>query len=199
MTLAVSRDKPARASGRALLFAIACAMAGVAAADEDAPAASGIRVNQLGFLPAARKLAVVGGAGARAFAVVRETDGVVVHRGTLAPARPWAPAGSDAALADLGPLAGPGRYRIEVDGLPPSDPFPVEPGAYARLADAAAKAFYFHRAGVEPRAEHAGAWARAAGHADDEVAVHASAASASRPEGTPVAAPGGWYDAGDYN
>ena len=29
--------------------------------------------------------------------------------------------------------------------------------------------------------------------------VHASAASAERPEGTVISSPGGWYDAGDYN
>ncbi|RZL34008.1 MAG: cellulase, partial [Rubrivivax sp.] len=42
-------------------------------------------------------------------------------------------------------------------------------------------------------------WARPAGHADDKVLVHASAASAGRPEGTVISSPRGWYDAGDYN
>jgi endoglucanase len=50
---------------------------------------------------------------------------------------------------------------------------------------------------IAPR--YAGKWARAAGHPDTMVLVHASAATASRPEGTVISSPGGWYDAGDYN
>ncbi len=46
---------------------------------------------------------------------------------------------------------------------------------------------------------YAGKWSRAAGHRDDQVLVHASAADARRPEGTVISAAGGWYDAGDYN
>src|SRR5690606_35637774 len=37
-----------------------------------------------------------------------------------------------------------------------------------------------------------------AGHPDDRVAIHPSAASATRPAGTFIVAPFGWYDAGDY-
>ena len=38
-----------------------------------------------------------------------------------------------------------------------------------------------------------------AGHPDDHVIVHASAATDERPAGTVISSPGGWYDAGDYN
>src|SRR6185436_14898748 len=44
-----------------------------------------------------------------------------------------------------------------------------------------------------------GKWARAAGHPDTDVYIHASAASDSRPVGTVISSPGGWYDTGDYN
>lgn len=47
--------------------------------------------------------------------------------------------------------------------------------------------------------EYGDQWSRNAGHADTEVVVHASAASAERPEGTVFSCPKGWYDAGDYN
>ena len=40
---------------------------------------------------------------------------------------------------------------------------------------------------------------RAAGHPDTAVYIHASAATTERPEGTIIASPLGWYDAGDYN
>ena len=48
----------------------------------------------------------------------------------------------------------------------------------------------------EPYAE---GYARPAGHPDDHVLVHASAATEDRPAGTVISSPGGWYDAGDYN
>jgi endoglucanase len=46
---------------------------------------------------------------------------------------------------------------------------------------------------------YAGIWARPAGHPDDKVLIHPSAATEQRPEGTVISTPGGWYDAGDYN
>ena len=48
----------------------------------------------------------------------------------------------------------------------------------------------------EPFAE---GYARPAGHPDDHVLVHPSAATDERPAGTVISSPGGWYDAGDYN
>jgi endoglucanase len=157
-----------------------------------------VRLNQLGFLPGAQKLAVVESDRARAFEVVRE-DGGVVLRGTTTTPAVWEPAAREAAVADLGALVAPGRYRVRVEGLPLSDPFPVDAQAYAALADASLKSFYLIRSGVPIEAAHAGGFARAAGHPDDEVEIHASAASPGRPAGTVVSAPAGWYDAGDYN
>jgi endoglucanase len=46
---------------------------------------------------------------------------------------------------------------------------------------------------------YAGKWSRAAGHPDDSVIIHPSAASEYRKAGSLISAPGGWYDAGDYN
>jgi endoglucanase len=47
--------------------------------------------------------------------------------------------------------------------------------------------------------QYAGKWHRSAGHPDDVVLIHSSAASKQRPAGTIVSSVGGWYDAGDYN
>ena len=157
-----------------------------------------VRLNQLGFLPGSQKLAVIESDRSSAFEIVREADGTVVRQGHTGEPANWTPAGRDAAIADLGTLA-PGRYRLRVQGLPPSEPFPVDAQAYSALADASLKAFYFARAGSALDAHHAGRYARAAGHPDIEVEIHPSAASPGRPAGTVVSAPGGWYDAGDYN
>ncbi|MGB3775018.1 MAG: glycoside hydrolase family 9 protein, partial [Leeuwenhoekiella sp.] len=61
------------------------------------------------------------------------------------------------------------------------------------------KYYYFNRASSDVTAALGGVYQRAAGHPDDIVKVHSSAASADRPEGTIISAPKGWYDAGDYN
>ena len=181
------------------LCAAAAASPLVAVAAESGSGAAGIRLDQLGFLPGARKLAVVEGHGGQPFEVLRDGDDAVVRSGVLTAAAEWAPAARPAAVADFSALDAPGRYRLRVQGLAPSDPFPVDPQAYAGLVDAALKAFYFNRAGTALEPRHAGRFARAAGHPDTKVAIHSSAASAARPAGTVVAAPGGWYDAGDYN
>jgi len=159
-----------------------------------------IRLDQLGYAPGARKLAIVEGLDApRPFKLVRAKDGRVVLRGELTAPATWEPAQRQAAIADFSTVAAPGRYRLEVPGVPASDVFAIDAGAYAGLADAALKAFYFNRAGIALDTAHAGAYARAAGHPDTEVEIHPSAASPGRPAGTVVSAPKGWYDAGDYN
>jgi endoglucanase len=158
-----------------------------------------IAVNQIGYPPGAAKWAAVPAVEAARFAVLDAATGQTVLTGSLgAPAR-WAPAGQDVRLADFSALKAPGRYRLQVQGLPASPPFVVAADAYAALNAAAIKAFYFNRASTPLLPQHAGHWARPAGHPDDKVLVHASAASASRPEGTVISSPKGWYDAGDYN
>ena len=176
-----------------LLLSLAMTAAGVAAADP------GIAVNQVGWLPDAAKWATVPPVPATGFRVVKAGTDDVVLRGTLGPERLWEPAGEPVRLADLSALRQPGDYEVVVDGLPRSPRVHVAPDGYAALTAAALKAFYFNRASTPLLPGHAGPWARAAGHPDDHVLVHASAASAERPEGTVIAAPKGWYDAGDYN
>ncbi|MBQ5948671.1 heme-degrading domain-containing protein [Massilia sp. ST3] len=157
-----------------------------------------IKLNQLGFLPQSQKLAVVPqGAGER-FEVIG-ADGKPAFAGKLGAATSWAPSGETVRVADFSWLSKPGAYRLKVEGLPLSDPFTVAQDGYRALNSAALKAFYLNRAGIALDPKHAGRWARPAGHPDDKVLVHASAASTARPAGTVLSSPKGWYDAGDYN
>jgi len=158
-----------------------------------------IQVNQVGFLPAAHKLAVVPAPASGRFVVEDATTGMTVFTGKLGEAAKWKPADQSVRIADFSALHAPGRYRLRVGGLPPSDEFAIAGDAYAALAAAGLKAFYFNRASTALEPRHAGRYARAAGHPDDAVHVHASAASNARAEGSLVSAPKGWYDAGDYN
>jgi len=167
-----------------------------------AHAAAGIEVNQLGFLPSAQKLAIVPAAGddaAARFAVVDAASGKAVYEGKLGPAATWDASGERVRVADFSGLRTAGRYRIAVAGQPDSPVFAIGAAPYRALDAGAIRAYTLQRAGVALDARIAGPYARALGHPDDRVLVHASAASAKRPEGTVISSPKGWYDAGDYN
>ncbi|WP_020654461.1 heme-degrading domain-containing protein [Massilia niastensis] len=170
--------------------------AGSAAA---APATPGIKLNQVGFLPGAQKLAVVPqGASASRFEIVG-ANGKTVFSGALGKPARWDASGETVRVADFSALNTPGSYRLKVDGLAPSAPFTVQADGYRALNTAALKAFFLNRSAIALEPKHAGAFARPAGHPDDRVLVHASAASGARPEGSVLSSPKGWYDAGDYN
>jgi len=77
--------------------------------------------------------------------------------------------------------------------------FSIRQHPYRELTRKALRAFYYQRASMPIEEPYAEGFARPAGHPDDHVLVHASAATDERPEGTVISSPGGWYDAGDYN
>ncbi|QJD91632.1 cellulase [Duganella dendranthematis] len=179
---------------RQIITLLALAGAGVTAT-----AADGIKLNQLGFLPGADKVAVVPDGAARDFSIVRAGSDTVVQSGTLGQATKAPESGDTVRLAHFASLKTPGRYQLRVAGLPDSPPFEISASAYQAVNAAALKAYYFNRAGIALDAAHAGIYARAAGHPDTQVLIHASAASPARPAGSLISSPKGWYDAGDYN
>lgn len=160
---------------------------------------SRIRLNQLGFLVDAPKQAVVVAPSGDRFSITDTGSNTVVFEGQLTPAAAWQASGETVRIADFSALTQPGEYRLAVEGLSQSVTVSIGMDVYAPLAAAALKAFYFNRSGTALATAHAGRWARAAGHPDTRVAVHESAASSTRPVGTYLSAPKGWYDAGDYN
>lgn len=158
-----------------------------------------IRLNQLGFLPASQKLAVVPGVSATTFSIIDTSDDSVALNGNLSDAATWEPALESVKLADFSTLNKNGSYKIVVAGVDDQPAFTISDSAYANLNTAALKAYYFNRASTALLETYAGVYARAAGHPDTSVKIHASAATLTRPEGTIISAPKGWYDAGDYN
>lgn len=157
-----------------------------------------IKVNQLGFLPDAPKIAVVPDSNAGQFQLIN-SGGSVVYTGNLSAAATWAPSGEKVRKADFSTFTTPGIYKIRVAGVADSLSFTIGNDVYGDLHDAAVKAYYFNRASIELTTQYAGIWARPAGHPDTNVRVHSSAATSQRPAGTVISAPKGWYDAGDYN
>ena len=158
-----------------------------------------VKVNQIGFLPESQKLAVAPQSAGNRFEVVPAAGGKAVFSGQLSASTKWDASGETVRIADFSSLVAPGQYRIKVEGLPLSDAFTVKPDNYRALSAASLKGFYFNRTAIAIAPQYAGAWARPAGHPDDKVLVHASAASNARPAGTVIASTKGWYDAGDYN
>lgn len=161
--------------------------------------ATGIEVNQVGFLPGSAKWAAVPDTASGTFSIVDARSGQVAWQGTLTPARRWEPAQETLRLAEFSSFTTPGEYRVHVDGVPDSPRFTIAADAYAALNAAAIRAYTHNRAGIGLTPQQGGAWARAAGHPDTQVLVHPSAAGPGRPAGTVISAPKGWYDAGDYN
>jgi len=176
---------------------VAAALQACSTAPAHSPGA--IQVNQVGFLPGATKWAAVPANGASSFAIVDARTGAKVWRGALGPAEPWLPSQEPVRMADFSAWKTPGEYRLHVDGLADSPRFTIDGNAYGALNAAATRAYYYNRASIELKPEHAGAWARPAGQPDTRVLVHASAAGPTRAEGDVISAPKGWYDAGDYN
>ncbi|MBC8374676.1 MAG: glycoside hydrolase family 9 protein [FCB group bacterium] len=155
-----------------------------------------IHLNQLGYLPHGYKSAVIIGS-SETFNIVDAQTQAVVHKGSLGEPQYWEASGETVRLADFSSFTQPGSYRLQV-GAASSHEFDIDRNVFSEVSKASVKAFYFHRAGVALDEKHAGIYARTAGHPDTEVVIHASAASASRPEGSMISSPKGWYDAGDY-
>ena len=179
-----------------LAFSVLCFVS--AASSCAAEPAALLKVNQSGYLSQGQKLAVISGKSQQAFQLVALPSGQIVFRGQSSEAQLWAPAGQTVSIADFTKVQSNGRYRLEVTGYAPVE-LQIAAQPYAQLHDAAIKAYYFNRASQQLDTAYAGVWARPAGHPDNKVKIHASAASASRPTGTVVQSPKGWYDAGDYN
>ena len=156
-----------------------------------------IFVNQVGYFPDFEKIAVVVG-DADSFKVVTANNEEVKFKGALSPSRYWALSGEYVKIADFTGFTQIGEFKI-LAGRGKSLPFRISDTVYSNVAKAAAKAFYFQRASIALRPKCAGKWAREFGLPDTAVIVHSSAATVERPAGTEISAPGGWFDAGDYN
>jgi non-processive endocellulase len=157
-----------------------------------------IKLNQVGYLPVGQKIAVVPEVAATTFSLMNAAN-ESVFTADLSAASVWQPAGDSVKAADFSHFTTAGQYRIVVAGVADSDVFSISNDVYSELHDATIKAYYFNRASTALLAQHADEWARAEGHPDTSVRIHASAASAERPTNTVISAPKGWYDAGDYN
>jgi endoglucanase len=157
-----------------------------------------IRLNQIGYYSDAIKIAVLTSGNTGKF-YIRDNNKKAVYTGELKLSSRPAFSGKTTVIADFSDFKKLGKYTIYVSGIGNSYPFDIKTSVHKNVADATIKAFYFQRASIPLEEKYAGKWARAEGHPDGKVLVHASAVSDKRPEGTVISSPRGWYDAGDYN
>jgi endoglucanase len=173
------------------LFFFALAVARFAAGEA---ATTDIKVDQVGYLPAAPKIALISHAGANAgnFLVKRTSDNRVAFEGKLGGVAHDPNTGDDVQAADFSTLRAPGRYYIDVPGVGRSWNFSIEPNVYSRAYKLAMLGFYGQRCGTKvdlgpefPEYTHAACHLRGRFHLS-------SGKSGERDN------PGGWHDAGDY-
>lgn len=186
-------------AGRTFIYAAVFSYLAAAAAWSLPPSAD-IRLNQIGFHPQSpKKGVVVNAAAATTFFIATPDLADTVFTGPLGEEKLWPPSGEAARLADFSACAKPGQYVLGVPGIGISHPFRIDGHANLELARGSIRAFYYQRASAVLASANAGKWARNAGHPDNRVYVHPSAAGEGRPAESLVAAGKGWYDAGDYN
>ncbi len=179
----------------------ACALMGC----KHSLSSSEIRINQVGFDPQQEKTATIdvctADAAPYSVSIVSET-GDTVWTGLASTTMLNPISSKPRQIVDFSTITTPGTYTLIASSprsLITSPPFAITPRPYRFLTRQALRAFYHQRSGIATEEPYAEGYARAAGHPDDHVLVHPSAATDERPANTVIASPGGWYDAGDYN
>jgi len=158
-----------------------------------APAVLEIKLDQVGYLPAAAKIAVVAAAKpASIFFVRRSAGGAAVFHGTLGAPRADADSGDTVQLADFSALRAGGDYYLDVPGVGRSWNFSIGNNVYRRAYYLAMRSYYGQRCGTAvdlgpefPGYKHDACHLEGAWHASSGK----TGARASRQ---------GWHDAGDY-
>ena len=163
-----------------------------------------IRINQVGFAPNQEKTATIDVSSPDAkpcYVAITNDEGELLWHGVASETMLNPVSGKPRQIIDFTYFDKPGTYKLYVDnGLTTfTCPFTITEHPYRELTRKALRAFYYQRASMDIVEPYAEGYERKAGHPDDHVLVHASAATAERPEGTIISSPGGWYDAGDYN
>jgi len=150
-----------------------------------------IKLDQVGYLPAAPKLAVIT-ATAKTFEVKRASDNATVFKGTLGAPIQDADSGDFVQLADFSTLRLPGTYYLDVPGVGRSWTFSIRRDVFSRTYYLAMRAFYGQRCGtaVDLGPEFPG-YSHAACHLKGE--FHPSSGKQGERDNI-----GGWHDAGDY-
>ena len=156
---------------------------------------SDVRLNQLGYLPHASKIAIVESSDTSplAWRVLDSADSEVAHGTTVVKGQD-ADSGDQVQWADFSALTRPGKnYRLVVDGEE-SFHFAIDARVYQPLERASLAYFYHNRSGTPIEIPYAGAWqwTHGPGHLSD------ADVGCINDCGYRLNVLGGWYDAGDH-
>ena len=154
-----------------------------------------IRVNTVGFLPDAPKIATIA-AECTTFEVVRASDGKVVYsqKAGAAIQSPASDTNETVQTLDFTALKEPGSYRIVVPAIGSSEAFEIEPKIWNEPFEVVSRAMYLWRCGTAVEANwHGKTYRHDACHLDDAWLDFVGGGH------TKKASTGGWHDAGDYN
>jgi endoglucanase len=153
-----------------------------------------IKVDQVGYLPRAPKIALFASAGvpAQTFSLKRSSDNAVAFQGKLSAPVHDPNTGDYIQAADFSAFTRAGRYYLDVPDVGRSWNFSITPDVYSRAYYLAMRAFYGQRCGtaVDLGSEFA-AYKHAACHLKGE--FHPSSGKNGERDNV-----GGWHDAGDY-
>ena len=174
-----------------LVFLNACAGGETKWAENSSPQ---VRVNQHGYLPQARKFAVVRSETKTPleFKVFNE-QGDVVLKGMSRYFGPDVASGDTVHQVDFSTVTTEGKYKIEVGSLD-SFEFEISSTLYTEMKYEALSYFYMNRSGIAltlPYAKNQ-KWTRNPGHMSDTEVGCADGCNYK------LNVAGGWYDAGDY-
>ncbi|AUX34754.1 MULTISPECIES: glycoside hydrolase family 9 protein [Sorangium] len=154
-----------------------------------------IRVNQVGYLPAAAKVATVVAAADKPHAwELVDAAGAVVDSGATRVVGDDAASGEHVHTIDFSDFTTVGEgYTLRV-GSVSSHPFDVSPTIYSQMKYDALAYFYHNRSGIEILEQYVGPdHARPAGHKPDQAPCGEDIGCTYTLDVT-----GGWYDAGDH-
>jgi endoglucanase len=159
-----------------------------------------IKINQVGYYINAPKIAVITGkASGDKFYLVGAVKKDTVLVADIGAENKSAYSSTITRIADFGSFRKTGNFMLYVPGIGNSYPFTIKNSIHHDVAIASLRGYYYQRVSMPLEKKYAGKWNRPAGHPDDKVLIHPSAATTARPAGTIISSPGGWYDAGDYN
>ncbi len=157
-----------------------------------------IFINQVGYIGKGNKKALVKSFEGK-YKILDLKSNKLVGRGEAKALGTWKYSGDNYSEIDFSNISQQGSYVIELNNGGKSFPINVSNETPVDLYRSAMRSFYLNRASMPIEEKYCGKWARNAGHPDNEVIIHKSAASETRKAGDKINSPGGWYDAGDYN
>jgi endoglucanase len=157
------------------------------AADDD------IRLNTIGYLPDAPKVATIVGTAGSDFSLKRVGDDSAVLSGELSNAVTDPDTNQSVRKADFTAVAETGNYYLEVPDVGRSLSFPIGRDVFAQQLVTAMLGYYGWRSGTAVEFTHQGqTFRQGPGHLQDGLLDYIGQAGVSR-DGSH-----GWYDAGDY-